>query len=138
MKLFSSQKNYNLPIYDYSLIWGALLLLGIGLVMVYSASIDVAAGSSKYQYQHYYFLVRQSAYLLIALICGYITFLIPVYFWQKWAPYLFLIGVVLLVLVLIPGIGLKINEIHLLLPLIFSPIPGINTKTKRTTPIKKR
>jgi len=47
MKLFSSQKNYNLPIYDYSLIWAALLLLGIGLVMVYSASIDVAAGSQK-------------------------------------------------------------------------------------------
>ena len=109
MKLFSSQKNYNLPIYDYGLIWAALLLLGIGLVMVYSASIDVAAGSQKYNYQHYYFLLRQSAYLLIAFICGYITFLIPVYFWQRWAPYLFLIGVILLVLVLIPGIGLKIN-----------------------------
>jgi len=109
MKLFSSQKNYNLPIYDYSLIWATLLLLGIGLVMVYSASIEVAATEQKYGYQHYYFLVRQSAYLLIAFICGYITFLIPVYFWQRWAPYLFLIGGVLLVLVLIPGIGLKIN-----------------------------
>jgi len=109
MKLFSSQKNYNLPIYDYSLIWATLLLLGIGLVMVYSASIEEAATEQRYGYQHYYFLVRQSAYLLIAFICGYITFLIPVYFWQRWAPYLFLIGGVLLVLVLIPGIGLKIN-----------------------------
>jgi len=118
MKLFSSQKNYNLPIYDYSLIWCTLLLLGIGLVMVYSASIEVAAGMQKYQYQHYYFLVRQSAYLLIAFICGYITFLIPVYFWQRWAPYLFLIGVVLLVLVLIPSIGLKINGSRRWLPLV--------------------
>jgi cell division protein FtsW len=104
MKLFSSQKSYNLPIYDYSLIWATLLLLGIGLVMVYSASIDVAAGSQKYQFQHYYFLIRQSAYFLIAFICGYITFLIPVYFWQRWAPYLFLIGVVLLILVLFVGL----------------------------------
>jgi len=104
MKLFSSQKSYNLPIYDYSLIWVALLLLGIGLVMVYSASIDVAAGQQKYQYQHYYFLVRQSAYLLIAFICGYITFLIPVYFWQRWAPHLFLIGLILLILVLLVGL----------------------------------
>ena len=109
MKLFSSQKNYNLPIYDYSLIWTTLLLLGIGLVMVYSASIDVAASQQKFQYQHYYFLIRQSAYLLVAFICGYITFLIPVYFWQRWAPYLFLIGIILLVLVLIPGIGLKMG-----------------------------
>ena len=104
MKLFSSQKNYNLPIYDYSLIWAALLLLGIGLVMVYSASIDVAAGSQKYQYQHYYFLVRQASYLLIAFICGYITFLIPVYIWQRWAPYLFFIGIILLILVLLIGL----------------------------------
>ena len=104
MKLFSSQKSYNLPIYDYSLIWATLLLLGIGLVMVYSASIDVAAGSQKYQYQHYYFLVRQAAYLLIAFICGYITFLIPVYIWQRWAPYLFFIGVILLILVLLIGL----------------------------------
>jgi cell division protein FtsW len=108
MKLFSSQKNYNLPIYDYGLIWAALLLLGIGLVMVYSASIDVAAGSQKYNYQHYYFLLRQSTYLLIAFICGYITFLIPVYFWQRWAPYLFFMGVVLLILVISP-IGLERN-----------------------------
>ena len=72
--------------------------------MVYSASIDVAAGQQKYQYQHYYFLVRQSAYLLIAFICGYITFLIPVYFWQRWAPHLFLIGLILLILVLLIGL----------------------------------
>ena len=109
MKLFSSQKNYNLPIYDYGLIWAALLLIGIGLVMVYSASIDLAANNQKYNFEHYYFLVRQSSYLMIAFICGYITFLIPVYFWQRWAPYLFLIGVILLILVLIPSIGLKIN-----------------------------
>ena len=108
MKLFSSQKSYNLPIYDYNLIWAALLLLGIGLVMVYSASIDVAAGQQKYQFQHYYFLIRQSAYLLIAFICGYITFLIPVYIWQRWAPYLFFIGIILLILVLF--IGLERNN----------------------------
>jgi len=106
MKLFSSQKNYNLPIYDYSLIWTTLLLLGIGLVMVYSASIEFAADRQQFQYQHYYFLIRQSVYLLVAFICGYITFLIPVYFWQRWAPYLFLIGVILLILVLTP-IGLE-------------------------------
>ena len=59
MKIFSSQKNYNLPIYDYNLIWATLLLLGIGLVMVYSSSIDTAAASKSLNYQNYYYEINQ-------------------------------------------------------------------------------
>ncbi|KRO77663.1 MAG: putative lipid II flippase FtsW [Nitrosomonadales bacterium] len=109
MKIFSSQKNYNLPIYDYHLIWATLLLLGIGLVMVYSSSVDVAAASKSSNYQNHYYLLRQSIYIGIGLFMGYISFQIPIYFWQRMAPYLFIIGLVLLVLVLIPGIGREVN-----------------------------
>ena len=109
MKIFSSQKNYNLPIYDYHLIWATLLLLGIGLVMVYSSSVDVAAASKSSNYQNHYYLLRQSIYIGIGLFMGYISFQIPIYFWQRMAPYLFIIGLVLLVLVLIPAIGREIN-----------------------------
>jgi len=109
MKIFSSQKNYNLPIYDYHLIWATLLLLGIGLVMVYSSSVDVAAASKSSYYQNHYYLLRQSIYIGIGLFMGYISFQIPIYFWQRMAPYLFIIGLVLLVLVLIPGIGREVN-----------------------------
>lgn len=109
MKIFSSQKNYNLPIYDYHLIWATLLLLGIGLVMVYSSSVDVAAASKSSNYQNHYYLLRQSIYIGIGLFMGYISFQIPIYFWQRMAPYLFIIGLVLLVLVLIPGIGKEVN-----------------------------
>ena len=31
--------------YDYALMWSALLLLALGVVMVYSASIAIAEGS---------------------------------------------------------------------------------------------
>ena len=109
MKIFSSQKNYNLPIYDYHLIWATLLLLGIGLVMVYSSSVDVAAASKSSNYQNNYYLLRQSIYIGIGLFMGYISFQIPIYFWQRMAPYLFIIGLVLLVLVLIPAIGREVN-----------------------------
>ena len=109
MKIFSSQKNYNLPIYDYHLIWATLLLLGIGLVMVYSSSVDVAAASKSSNYQNHYYLLRQSIYIGIGLFMGYISFQIPIYFWQRMAPYLFIIGLVLLVLVLIPAIGRELN-----------------------------
>lgn len=109
MKIFASQKKYNLPIYDYHLIWSTLLLLGIGLVMVYSSSVDVAAASKSSNYQNHYYLLRQSIYIGIGLFMGYISFQIPIYFWQRMAPYLFIIGLVLLVLVLIPGIGKEVN-----------------------------
>ena len=94
MKIFSSQKKYNLPIYDYRLIWTSLLLLGIGLVMVYSSSVDVAAASKSSSYQNHYYLLRQSIYIGLGLFIGYISFQIPIYFWQRMAPYLFIIGLI--------------------------------------------
>jgi cell division protein FtsW len=119
MKIFSSQKNYRLPIYDYNLFWAALILLGLGLVMVYSSSIDSAAASKLSNYENYYYLVRQSTYILLGFILGYICFLIPIYFWQRTAPYLFILGLILLVLVLIPGIGREVNGSRRWISLIF-------------------
>ncbi|MEK9932174.1 MAG: putative lipid II flippase FtsW [Methylophilaceae bacterium] len=119
MKIFSSQKNYRLPIYDYNLFWAALILLGLGLVMVYSSSVDSAAASKLSNYENYYYLVRQSIYILLGFILGYICFLIPIYFWQRTAPYLFIVGLILLVLVLIPGIGREVNGSRRWISLIF-------------------
>ncbi|MBT3918415.1 MAG: putative lipid II flippase FtsW [Nitrosomonadales bacterium] len=109
MKIFSAQTNYNLPIYDYNLVWAALLLLGSGLVMVYSSSVDIAASSKALNFNSYHYLMRQSIYILIGFILGYVAFLVPIYFWQKIAPILFIFGLILLVLVLIPGIGKEVN-----------------------------
>lgn len=119
MKIFSSQKNYRLPIYDYNLFWAALILLGLGLVMVYSSSVDSAAASKLSNYENYYYLVRQSIYILLGFILGYSCFLIPIYFWQRTAPYLFIVGLILLVIVLIPGIGREVNGSRRWISLIF-------------------
>ena len=119
MKIFSSQKNYQLPIYDYNLFWAALILLGLGLVMVYSSSVDSAAASKLSNYENYYYLVRQLIYILLGFILGYICFLIPIYFWQRTAPYLFILGLILLFIVLIPGIGREVNGSRRWISLIF-------------------
>jgi cell division protein FtsW len=107
MRIFTAQTNYNLPIYDYNLIWTTLVLLGIGLVMVYSSSVDIAAASKVSNYHNYHYLIRQAVYILIGCFLGYISFLIPIYFWQKVAPLLFIAGLILLILVIIPGIGVE-------------------------------
>jgi cell division protein FtsW len=97
------------PEYDRSLAWTVLLLLAIGLVMVYSASIATAEASRFTGSNAAYFLLRQAAFLGMALGLATCVFLVPVRYWQKSAPWLFLAGVALLVLVLVPGIGREVN-----------------------------
>jgi len=83
--------------------------LGLGLVMVYSASIAMAEADKAAGHQSTYFLIRQTIFIVIGLVAGFVTFQIPIAWWQKVAPYLFLFGLGLLVLVLIPGIGRNVN-----------------------------
>ncbi|PZP53703.1 MAG: putative lipid II flippase FtsW [Azospira oryzae] len=95
--------------YDASLLWSALALTGLGLVMVYSASIATAEASQATGYQAQYYLVRHAVSLAAGLFAGAVAFQIPLNVWQRMAPYLFLLGVGLLVLVLLPGIGREVN-----------------------------
>ncbi len=95
--------------YDRSLAWAALLLAAIGLVMVYSASISTAEASRYTGNNAAFFLLRHGAFLGVALIAAITVFLLPVRFWQNAAPWLFMLCLVLLVLVLVPGIGRVVN-----------------------------
>lgn len=95
--------------YDQQLMWVTLILLGIGLVMVYSASIAIAEANASVGNRSTYYLIRQAIFIGIGLTAAYITFQIPMDWWQKMAPYLFMLGIVLLILVLIPGVGRNIN-----------------------------
>ena len=97
----------NSPSYDQGLLWVVLCLLGIGLVMVYSASIAIAEADKGVGHNSSYYLVHQAIFMLVGISAAFAAFNVPIAWWQKMAPYLFLIGLVLLVLVLIPGIGLK-------------------------------
>ncbi|WP_126446713.1 putative lipid II flippase FtsW [Sulfuricystis multivorans] len=94
---------------DPLLLWPTLTLLLAGLVMVYSASIATAEGSSFSGHTPTYFLVRHTAFLSIGLLWALIAFQIPLRIWQQLSPWLFLAGVVLLAVVLIPGIGKSVN-----------------------------
>ncbi len=95
--------------YDEILVWIVLALLSIGLVMVYSASIATAEESKFTGFQSAYYLIRHSVFILLGLSAAVAAFGVPIQTWQKWAPYLFLVGVALLVLVLIPGVGRSVN-----------------------------
>lgn len=95
--------------YDKSLLWITLALLGLGLVMVYSASIAIAEANASIGHQSTYYLMRQAIFIGISLIAAYVAFQVPMEWWQKMAPHLFLLAIGLLILVLIPGVGRNIN-----------------------------
>jgi cell division protein FtsW len=94
---------------DYGVISLAVMLLGLGLVMVYSSSIAIAEAGRFTGNQPAYFLVRHAVFVFVGATAGFICFQFPMRFWEQAAPYLFMLGVLLLVIVLIPGIGKEVN-----------------------------
>ncbi len=76
--------------YDYSLLWVTIALLGIGVVMVYSASIAMPDSPKYAQYKDYFFLVRHLVSIATAVVASIIAFKIPVSTWDKYAAKFFL------------------------------------------------
>jgi len=81
-------------------------LLLIGLVMVASASIGVAEKESGHAF---YYFNRQLLYVCAGLLAAMIGVAVPTRVWEKSAIYLLAGGLLLLVLVLVPGIGAVVN-----------------------------
>jgi cell division protein FtsW len=80
---------------------GVLLLLGV--VMVYSASVALPDNPKFENYSPYHFLFRHTLALSIALVAALVTVQIPTTFWEKHAPWVFVAALVLLVAVLFFG-----------------------------------
>jgi cell division protein FtsW len=91
---------------DFPLLAGCLALLGLGLVMIASASSEVAAAQSGNPLYH---MIRHLIYLTIGLSAALATLLVPMALWQRYSGMLLLAAVVLLILVLLPGIGREVN-----------------------------
>ncbi|HEX8540556.1 MAG TPA: putative lipid II flippase FtsW [Pseudomonas sp.] len=91
---------------DFPMLAGCLALLGLGLVMITSASSEVAAVQSG---NTLYMMTRHLIYMIIGIgACG-VTMMIPVATWQR-LGWLMLLGAFgLLVMVLIPGVGREVN-----------------------------
>ena len=111
--IFGAIKPYPSPIIsgrgidlDFPFLVGCLALLGLGLVMITSASSEVAAVQSGNPLYH---MIRHLVYVSLGLGAGVLTMLVPIATWQRMG-FLMLIGAFgLLVLVLVPGIGREVN-----------------------------
>lgn len=97
-----STKQIRVRKFDQSLLWVLIGLLAFGVVMVYSSSVALSPSGNFERY-----LSRHLLYLAISLVGLGIMLLIPVVFWEKLAPLLFVVSIIGLVTVLL--IGKEVN-----------------------------
>lgn len=95
--------------FDQGLLWVTVALLMFGLVMVYSASIAMPDNPKFARYAHTHFLMRHVLSLVVAFIVAVLAFQVPLATWEKLAPWLFVLSLLLLILVLVPFIGKGVN-----------------------------
>lgn len=89
--------------FDIILLITIIVLSLFGILMVYSASNVIAL--EKYQ-DSFYFVKRQFAFLILSYILLTIFLRLDIMKLKKYATYIFVICLILLILVLVPGIGI--------------------------------
>ena len=102
---------------DQALIWVVIALLAWGLVMVYSASIAMPDNPRFGKIAPHHFLLRHAMALGVGFVAALLAFQISMKTWERMAPKLFILSLILLVLVLVPGVGLVVNGARRWLPL---------------------
>lgn len=83
-----------------------IILLAIGVIMVYSASVSYAAKTTG---NSAYYLYRHLVHLIVALIAMVLVMRIRLSVLERSGPYILLAGLALLVAVLMPGLGTSVN-----------------------------
>lgn len=92
--------------FDRWFVAAVVCILLVGLLMMTSASIVI---SDKSLQQPFYFLFKQLVYLAIGVAIGSAVVQVQMDNWEKYGGYLLLAVLLMLSLVLIPGIGHRVN-----------------------------
>ncbi|MBV8503589.1 MAG: putative lipid II flippase FtsW [Paucibacter sp.] len=91
--------------FDAMLVWVIVALLAFGLLMVYSASIALTDSPRYARYAQDYFFTRHLLGIFVGVACAGVAVLIPLSVWERWAPWAFVVTLLLLVVVLVPHVG---------------------------------
>lgn len=102
-KLISTETRSNV---DGLLMFACFSLLIIGFVMVISASLHLGVKMAN-DTSHYPF--KQFVHIVLGLAFAFGVMRIQIRTWEKWGKFLFISGIVLLLIVLIPGVGIRVN-----------------------------
>ena len=103
--------------FDQTLLAVVGALVALGVVMVYSASVALPDNPKFANYTQAFFLQRHVLSLCIAMVAALVVVQVPMSFWEKYAPVVFLVSLMLLVIVLVPFIGKVVNFSRRWIPL---------------------
>ncbi len=92
--------------FDPLLVIVSVSLLAIGYVMMASSSLHLGIKETG---NSFYYPIRQSLHIALGLILGICVALTPIRVWEKSGQWLFIFGILLLIVVLVPGLGVKVN-----------------------------
>ena len=105
--------------FDQTLVVVVGVLVALGVVMVYSASIALPDSKKFESYSQSFFLQRHLLALAIGFVVALVTLQVPMSFWEKVSPWVFVLALLLLVVVLLPFIGKVVNFSRRWIPLGF-------------------
>lgn len=91
---------------NWQLLTLIMALSSIGFVMVTSASMTFAEAN---HHNGWYFALRYAIYWALGMAVALLIAAVPVRFWEKYGSTFLIVALVLLTLVLIPGLGRKVN-----------------------------
>ena len=103
--------------FDQALVAVVIGLLAFGLVMVYSASVALPDNPKFARYSPTFFLTRHAMSIAIGLVTALAVVQVPMSWWEKNAPWVFVVALVLLVAVLLPFVGKVVNNSRRWIPL---------------------
>jgi cell division protein FtsW len=89
---------------DWMLLLAVLALVGLGIVMVSSASLHLAGSGNSFHY-----LSKHLIALALGLMAAFVALQVPSHWWEKGSTLLYFFGLLLLAVVLIPGVGKTVN-----------------------------
>ena len=92
-------------------------LLAFGMVMVYSASVAMHDTPRFANVPTTFFLTRHLLSIAIGLVTALAVVQVPIAFWEKYASWIFLISILLLIAVLLPFVGKVVNNSRRWIPL---------------------
>lgn len=103
--------------FDQALVCVVIALLALGIVMVYSATVGLSDSPRFARYTPTFFVMRQMMFVALSMVAALVTVQVPVSFWEKATPWIFIGSLFLLVIVLVPGIGKGVNGAKRWIPL---------------------
>lgn len=100
-----SAKNLS-PQVDWLFVMLWLLLVSVGLVFGTSASVAIAESMTG---NPLYYLQKDLIFLAVGGLAALITLMIPMSVWKDYSHWVLILALGLLVLVLLPGVGVRVN-----------------------------